>query len=173
MTRVLITDPLVGQHLIEQRRNDGVDTMDEVWEGVYRVVPAGSARHGIVQARALDFLSGWKRANASPLIVAGPVNIGRSDDYRVPDVAVLADDPGDDVYVSTAAMVVEVRSLDDDTYRKFPFYLAAGVQEILVLDPSKRLVELWCRGERDYVRGTRSEVLMLEGLEDLLSHLVG
>lgn len=172
MARVLITDPLMGQHLIERRRIDGLDTMDEVWEGVYRVVPADSARHGIVQAQALDFLNGWKRANESPLIIAGPVNVGRPDDYRVPDAAVLAADPGDDVYVATATMVVEIRSVDDDTYRKFPFYFTAGVQEILVLDPNKRVVELWRRGRSDYARTTRSKTLQLEGLEDLLSRLV-
>lgn len=39
--------------------------------------------------------------------------------------------------------MVEIRSPRDESYRKFPFYVAVGVREVLVLHPADRRAELF------------------------------
>jgi len=62
-------------------------------------------------------------------------------------------------------MVVEVLSPDDETFEKFGFYAAHGVEEILVADPAERTVRLWRLGgadegtTRDYAEVDRSDLL--------------
>lgn len=176
---VLITDSTVAAELVEQRRSAGVDTYDEVWEGVYRVVPAGSRRHGEAQARILSVLQHWtgpRVMRAGTLVVTGPINIGTPASYRVPDAAVLADEPDDDaVYVPTALMVVEVLSPQDDTFRKFDFYLQCGVREILVVDPQTRTIELHSSdtGAIGYTPVDDSEVLQLDDAVPQLVRAIG
>jgi Uma2 family endonuclease len=63
-------------------------------------------------------------------------NPGEPDDDRVPDGGLFRPDP-DEVYASTAALIVEVRSSGDDTREKVPFYAAHGVDEVLIVDPDE------------------------------------
>lgn len=70
---------------------------------------------------------------------SGPVNIGVPDNFRLPDLVVLRQRT-DAVFVSTAAIVVEVGSPGDESYRKFDFYFAQGVEEVLIVDPARRSV---------------------------------
>ncbi len=89
---------------------------------------------------------------------AGPVNIGRFDDYRVPDRAYLRDlDMG--TYLPTAAIVVEIVSPGDESYQKFGFYFARGVEEVLIVDPQRRTVEWYARGADAFTRSGRSALL--------------
>ena len=77
--------------------------------------------------------------------MSGPVNIGLGEqDHRVPDLVVLRARTNV-VWVPTAAMVVEVRSPGDETYEKFGFYHARGVEEILVADMTERVLRLFVR----------------------------
>ena len=47
------------------------------------------------------------------------------------------------LYVPTAAAVLEVLSPDDETFRKLTFYLARGVEEVLVAHPTERWIRCW------------------------------
>lgn len=47
------------------------------------------------------------------------------------------------LYMPTAALVVEVLSPDDETFAKFGFYAARGVQELWVVDPLEHTVRCW------------------------------
>lgn len=137
--RTLLPDPLPTevQALLERRRRWGADTHDEVWEGVYHVVPAPHDRHADVQAQIIELLG--PPARAAGLRPRGELNIGAPDDFRVPDAALLAPGPGG-VYLPTAALVVEIASPGDETWEKLPFYAAQHVQEILIIDPDAREV---------------------------------
>jgi Uma2 family endonuclease len=46
-------------------------------------------------------------------------------------------------WVPTATVVVEVVSPDRETYEKFSFYAAHGVDEPIVADPAGRTVSCW------------------------------
>lgn len=65
--------------------------------------------------------------------------------------------------MTSAALVVEIRSPGDDTDQKIPFYAERGVDEVLIVDPRKRRVEwLGRRPDGGYERIRRSALLEAE-----------
>ena len=68
-------------------------------------------------------------------------NLGAPEDYRVPDGGLHRERPGArDVYLATAALVVEIVSPGDQTWEKLEFYAAHQVDELLIVDPAERRV---------------------------------
>ena len=59
----------------------------------------------------------------------------------------------------SAAVVVEVVSPDDETYAKFDFYAAHGVEALIVADPHERIVRCFRRDGLRYVEAVNSELL--------------
>jgi Uma2 family endonuclease len=151
--------------VLDERRRLGLDGRDEVWDGVLHVVPPPGGPH--------------QRLSSAFFIVVGPLVSARrlvphvetglfraADDYRVPDQLYCRPEHLSDRGAEGAELVVEVRSEGDETYRKLPFYAAAGVREVLVLHPHDRRAELFraVDGElrpvsADAERGLRSDVL--------------
>ena len=159
MTTVLAsTDAMPGlAELIEARHRLGQDGYDEVWDGVFHVAAMARFEHGDVQAQLIVVLS--TLAAAKGLAVSGPVNIGLSEhDHRVPDVVVVRERL-DVVWVPTAAIVVELLAPGDETYAKFDFYHARGVEEILIADPGTRELTMFLRSAARYEPTERSVVL--------------
>lgn len=141
MTTVVLGErPAELEAFIERRRALGLDGHDEVWDGVYRVAPHAHSRHGIVE-NELSMALG-SRAKARGLRGSGPFDLGSTRDYRVPDLGVHESVP-DSAYVSTALVVVEVLSPDDETFAKFDFYARHGVRELLVADPGEQTIRCW------------------------------
>ncbi|MFN2606779.1 MAG: Uma2 family endonuclease, partial [Acidimicrobiales bacterium] len=115
--------------LIRRRRDLGLDRYDEVWEGAYHVAPPAHPAHGYVDDALAVLLDPFARA--AGLVATGPFNLGHPEDYRVPDQGyhrTLADS----VWVTSAPLVVEVVSPDDETYARFDFYAAHRVEEVMV-----------------------------------------
>jgi len=138
-TLVLGTPPPELQALLERRRKAGVDRLDEVWQGVHHMVPAPSYEHARITQQLAVLLDG--PAHAAGLEPAmGEFNLGESEhDFRVPDGGLHR--PGAaGVWLPTAALVVEIRSPDDETWHKLPFYAAHHVDEVLIVDPAEQTV---------------------------------
>jgi Uma2 family endonuclease len=68
-------------------------------------------------------------------------------------------------WIETAAIVVEVRSPDDETFEKFGFYFARGVDEVLVADLVLHTVTWFGRGEDSYVPRSISNLLNASSTE--------
>lgn len=134
--------PAELQSLIERRLALGIDLFDEVWEGSYHVAPAPSAAHAYLDDVLAVLLHPY--AQAAGLIGTGPFNLGRPEDYRVPDRGYHRGRPKG-TWVPTAAIVVEIVSPDDETYEKFGYYADRGVEELIVVDPSVQTLALWRR----------------------------
>ena len=166
-TVVLGPRPSELHALIERRQRLGIDLYDEVWEGSYHVAPAAHPSHGYVDKQLAVLLAPY--AAAAALIGTGPFNLGRADDYRVPDAGYHRSLPNA-VWVPTAAVVVEVVSPDDETYEKFGFYADHGVDELIVADPAARTVRCWRRGTSGYAEVPGSELLTVSA--DTLTRLV-
>ena len=67
--------------------------------------------------------------------------------------------PVNGVYASTAALIVEIVSPDDESWDKVPFYAAHRVDEILIVDPLERRV-VWLALDGDsYRQVSHSELL--------------
>ena len=76
-------------------------------------------------------------AHSAGFIPIADFNLGTEGNYRVPDGGILRPTP-DQLYYSTAALVVEIVSPYDETRAKLPFYSAHDVEEVLIVDPQKR-----------------------------------
>jgi Uma2 family endonuclease len=157
-TVVLGPPPAEVEELIRRRRKLGIDTFDEVWEGSYHVAPAAHPAHGYIDNELAALLAPVARSVG--LVGTGPFNLGDPDDYRVPDRGYHRGLPTT-TWVSTAAVVVEVVSPDDETYEKFGFYAARGVDELIVADPAGRTASYWARHGLSYREVPGSALLSL------------
>lgn len=156
MTVTLVARGASAEALIAQRHALGQDARDEVWEGVYHMGPYAHFRHGVLESEMHDVLR--PRVAAAGLIKTGAFNLGDDEhNFRVPDLGVH--DGAGGVYVATCRLVVEILSPDDETFAKFAFYAAHGVDEILVVDPESRSVRCWRLAEGDYALADGSSVL--------------
>ena len=137
----LVMDPAPAEidALIERRRRLGLDHRDEIWEGVYRMNPPPSHEHQVILQQLAELLGPLARgAGLEPLIQAFGLGDGR-DNYRVPDGGLHR--PGaTGVWHLTAALVIEIVSPGDESWKKLPFYAAHHVDELLIIDPTKREV---------------------------------
>jgi Uma2 family endonuclease len=168
--RTLVLDPPTAGlgDVLERRRRSGLDRLDEIWEGVYHMVPAPSHTHGAIEAQLVRLLG--PRADAAGLQVTGQCNIGESEhDFRVPDSALHR--PGaQGTWHPTAALVVEILSPNDETWEKLSFYAAHDVDEVLIVDPQERSVSWLELGDGEYRPVEHSGLLDLgtQGLAEQL-----
>ena len=137
----------VPEAMLEARRRLGHDRFDEMWDGVLHMVPPPSSGHqhrGTKLIVLLHRLAG--QAGLIAMYEAGLFRPGRDDDYRQPDHVLVR--PGDlsaRGVEGRAELVVEIRSPNDESYEKLPFFAEMEVQEVLILDGStvdlRRLVD--------------------------------
>jgi len=155
---------VLGEHkevaeLIERRRSLGLDGHDEVWDGVYVMAPFAHSNHGVLKSELLHALD--PRARRAGLRPGDSFNLGEPENFRVPDAGYHRGVPGT-LYVPTAALVLEVLSPDDETFAKFDFYAAHGVDELMVADPEARTIRCWHLVDGAYLEQPRSALLDVE-----------
>lgn len=162
-TLVLGTPPPELEILLERRRRTGADRFDEVWEGVYHVVPGPSHARARLQAQLLRALG--PLADAANLEITGPFNLGDSpEDFRVPDGGLHRQGAGG-MWHRTAALVIEILSPDDESWQKLPFYARHHVDEVLILDPAERSVHWLALADGEYRDVQRSGLIDLGSSE--------
>jgi Uma2 family endonuclease len=162
-TLVLDPPPDELEELLERRRRVGADRHDEVWAGVYHMVPSPDTAHSLIVSRLVVLLDA--PARAAGLCATVEFNMGVKDDFRVPDLGVHRGTPHG-VWVPTAAIAVEVLSPRDETWEKLPFYAEHGVDELVIVDPRAHSVTWLALGEGEYRPVDRSEIVDL-GASDL------
>lgn len=141
----------VAPEVIAERHRQGIDRFDEVWEGVYHMVPPPSFEHQRVVTETLDLFRGYVLQHKIGVIYLGlgvrEVSWGERN-FRIPEWIFLRAgrehllkpesgyvDEGPDV-------VLEVRSPGDETDEKVPFYEKMKVGELLIIDRDSRRVQL-------------------------------
>lgn len=155
-TVVLGPRPPELEAVLERRRALGQDLYDEVWEGEYHLPPAPSHRHAVLDDEIAAVLR--PLARRAGLVGSGPFNLGQPGDFRVPDRG-LHRSRSAEVWVATAAAVVEILSPDDETFEKLPFYARHRVDEVLVVDPASRTVRCWRLAGGSYEEAGESDLL--------------
>jgi Uma2 family endonuclease len=166
----LVLDPLPVEidALLERRRELGLDSADEMWEGVLHVNPAPHGRHSRILQQLAVLLDGPARA-AGLLPAMGDFNVGERGDYRVPDGGLHR--PGPDLlYYPTAALVVEIVSPRDETWKKLPFYAAHDVEELLIVDPKQREIH-WLALHGNHYRTIDRSALIDLGHQELAGRI--
>lgn len=161
-TLVLGDRPPELEDLIERRRALGLDLFDEVWEGNYHMAPAPHRQHGEIDGEVAYALH--PRAKRASLRDSGPCNIGKPEDYRVPDRAYFGD-RHPQTFNPTAEVVVEIVSPADESRLKFDFYFRAGIKEVLIVDPTERTVEWFVRGVTGFRASDGSRLLEISAAE--------
>ncbi|HZA14953.1 MAG TPA: Uma2 family endonuclease [Myxococcaceae bacterium] len=133
----------VPEDLLEERRRKGLDHLDEMWEGVLHMVPPPSSLHQELGSELLAALKPF--AKGKGLSIVYELGVFRSErDYRVPDLVVYRADQRSERGVERGPeMAIELRSPNDETYEKLPFYESMGVREVFVIDPATSLIELF------------------------------
>jgi Uma2 family endonuclease len=159
-TLVLGPPPPELEALIERRRQAGVDRLDEVWQGVRHMVPGPSFEHARISQQLAQLLGPLADA-AGLLATMSDFNLGESEhDFRIPDGGLHR--PGAaGVWLTTAALVVEILSPDDESRQKLPFYAEHRVDEVLLVDPTERIVTWLALRDREYERVQRSGLIEL------------
>ena len=158
-SRVLVTST-PSEALLAERRRLGLDTHDEIWAGEHHMMtPGPSGPHALVAADLL-------RALRTPAEhrVATETNIGQPDDFRIPDLSVLSP-PFDRTFFDTASLVVEVASPGDDSWKKFDFYAAHDVDEVVIADPETSTLHWFRLVDGRYEPTDRSEVLAVSAAD--------
>jgi Uma2 family endonuclease len=146
--RVVMLD--APESLLAERRKLGHDRFDEMWEGELHMVPPSGTGH---QDLGSALVAAWRPLGA-PLGLRVTYETGLFDpdvadfsSYRQPDVVVWRAEHATDRGVEgRAELAVEIRSPDDETYQKIPFYDRVGVRELLVVELDRSL-RRWSRPE--------------------------
>jgi Uma2 family endonuclease len=156
-TLILDPPPAELEALIELRRRLGLDRRDEVWEGVLHLNPPPSRKHEQIASQLHRLLGPY--ADAAGLELLGTVGIGVVDDNRVPDLVLQLPEDARPQWQETAAIAVEIRSPGDESLKKFGFYAAHKIDEVVIIDPETRSVEWLGLAGDDYCPLDRSGLL--------------
>jgi Uma2 family endonuclease len=150
---VFIADPDVERRLRAERRAAGSDKYDEVWDGVYIVMPLPDIEHQRIVSLINSYLV--LTVDAAGLGQSFPgVNVSDrrrqwKQNYREPDVAVfLNGNPAEDCgthWLGGPNLAIEIVSPHDRSREKFDFYAQVGVEELILIDRDPWRLELYRR----------------------------
>lgn len=133
------------QALINERARKGLDKSDEMWNGELHMVPPPSYEHQHLGAELFLVLAPLAKARGLPARYhgTGVYRPGSEGDWRVPDhVYARPEHRSARGIEGHASLVVEILSPGDETSAKLGWYASVGVEEVLVVDPATRRVEL-------------------------------
>ena len=155
--RAILLDAANDPWLEERRRLD-IDKWDEVWDGVLHVVPQPSYPHQRFEGDLYSVLR--PLAHAAKLEILNTFSIydptydpdSAAKNYRTPDIVVV--DPKHVAHrgiEGRAEIVIEILSPNDESYDKMPFYAQHGTQEMWIVDPVTRAIEVYVLRNKKFV----------------------
>lgn len=151
---------VVPEHILEWRKRTGMWQRDEIWDGVLHMSPEPDREHQDFEGSLESWLRlNWgrpRRAKVYHRINLGLPGAGSSwiDNFRIPDLVLLTRERfsidhrthfegGPDV-------VVEIRSPDDESEEKLPFYFQLGILEVWIIDRDTKQPELYVQTSDGY-----------------------
>jgi Uma2 family endonuclease len=145
---------LDAEDYLADRRRKGIDRWDELWDGVVHMVPPPSTGHQRFESdleHALRVIAKRRAWLAYHNVgIFNPLDVRN---YRVPDNVIA-----DPRYVSKRGiegrteLAVEIRSPNDESYEKMPFYAKVGVQEYWIVVHETPSIEVYGLCEGAFVR---------------------
>jgi Uma2 family endonuclease len=163
---ILVLDPFWEHRLRAEREATDSAQYDEVWDGLYVIVPVYDNLH---QQLALDLAMIFHAVvpEVGGGDVLGKVNVsdrveGWEHNYREPDVTVVLNGGRarncDTHFCGGPDFLVEVLTAHDRTRDKLPFYGIIGVRELLILDRDPWALELYGLRDGQMVLVDRSDL---------------
>ncbi len=147
---LLLYDQDMIQQMIAERQSRGIDGPDEVWNGIYIIMPIANIDHQRLGARLWAIFEAIVPEGTG--VACPPVNVsdrkkGWVENFRIPDASVfLKDGPGRNCgthWWGGPDFAVEVLSNRDPAREKRGFYAANGVRELLLIDREPWAIELY------------------------------
>lgn len=134
----------VDESFLRAGEQTGQHKLDERWEGEWHLVNPPRSWHTFFNSELFRVLAvlAQQRGLLSSCEATGL--FGAADDWRIPDQLYCRPDHITDSGVTSAELVVEVRSPGDESYDKLDFYAARGVAEVLIVHEDRR-AELYRR----------------------------
>jgi len=162
----LIADPGVEKRIIAERRARGWDRKDEVWDGVYIIMPDPNVEHQEIVSNLVGAFRDVVRPPKGGKVFPGLNLSDRTDDwkdnYRCPDVAVFLAGNSAQVFEAhicgPADFLVEIVSPGDKSRDKLEFYAELGARELLIIDRYPWLLELYHHNGSELVLTGQSTV---------------
>lgn len=139
---MLILDKYVEEQIIADRQAKGHDAHDEVWNGVYVVMPIRDIEHQEIRTDLGCILDREMGMKGQADVILG-VNVSDRDqdweqNYRCPDLVVFLPDTKailrDAHSFGGPDFVVEIASEHDRCWDKVDFYAKVKTKELLIID---------------------------------------
>lgn len=137
----LILDAVFEAQAIAQRRAQGLDRYDEVWDGVYVMAPLANNEHQRVATKLSAVLERIGEELNAEVLCGCNVSDRRDDwttNYRCPDNAVyMTNNPAENLsthWLGGPDFAVEIVSPKDKTWDKLDFYSSVNTRELLIID---------------------------------------
>src|SRR6266852_6090945 len=148
--------PVALPEVLRFRERTGADRFDEMWEGVLHMPPSPSFHHQAHASRILNFfVEVWSPRTGGAAVMQMNVSTPErwNHDYRIPDVSVMLPDrlPAKGSPYVQPNVVFEVRSPDDESYEKLPFYAAVGVDAVVVVERDTRAAQVFTLSAGNFV----------------------
>jgi Uma2 family endonuclease len=162
---VRIEDPVYAQRILADREKQFPNNRDEVWEGVFVLLPMPNNEHQRIVSRMSSALSALIDWDAGDQVLPG-ANVSDWDadwmkNYRDPDVVVyLAINPAKNSnthWVGGPDLLVEVVSPGEDPRLKLDFYAKVNTREVLIVDRDPWALELYQLGGGKLVLAGKSD----------------
>jgi Uma2 family endonuclease len=153
----------VDEEELARRRRTGIDRYDEMWEGVLHMAPAPALEHQRIVMAFARFLGALCERHGRGVLALG-INVFNEasvvPDYRIPDFTFVGEGrqhilARDGVRGGGPDAVIEIRSPEDETYEKLPFFARLGVREVIVVDRDTKNPEIYRLAGSQYVAVAR------------------
>ena len=155
----------VDEEELARRRCIGIDRFDEMWEGVLHMAPAPAYEHQRIVMALARFLGALCERKGRGILALG-INVFNEAsavaDYRIPDFTFVTSVrqhllAPDGIRGGGPDAVIEVRSPEDETYEKLPFFAGLGVREVIVVQRDTKVPEIYRLAGSQYVAVARDE----------------
>ena len=148
---LIVADPTAQSEIIAARKASGLDRYDEVWEGVYVIMPIANDEHQDIVGQLTTVLTAviqWKKLG----LVRPGVNVSDrvehwTDNYRCPDVVVYLNGTSAEnhgaFWRGGPDLGIEIVSEGDRSREKLDFYASVQTREVLIIDREPWALELY------------------------------
>jgi Uma2 family endonuclease len=151
---------VVPEHVLEWRKRTGMSQRDEVWDGVLHMSPEPDCEHQDFEGSLEAWLrQNWgrpRRAKVYHRINLSPPGADSNwiHNFRIPDLVLLTRARYSinhrTHFEGGPEVVVEIRSPDDESEDKLPFYARLGILEVWIIDRDTKEVDLYLLSDNFY-----------------------
>lgn len=152
----------IPEHILEWRKRTGMSQRDEMWEGVLHMSPELDYEHQDFEGALEHWLrSNWSRPRHSKVVhrinLALPgAGSNWIHNYRIPDLVLLTRERYEinhqTHFEGGPEVVVEIRSPNDESEEKLPFYAQLGILEVWIIDRDTKKIDLYVLTGDSYLR---------------------